>query len=207
MGADRQNLIAHGDIDLWIRPAGPTGRDPISARQQNERSLKDLVGVLEKYTTLPAEIPRREGGKPYLPDGPGFNMSHSAGGTAVAVSGFEVGVDIEGEQRRVHSREIAGKFFTPRECGDLAAGNWQNFLVYWVLKEAVTKLTGDGIYRSLRDVEVVSGGVTFRGQPVWTHLFRGGGLVGALASWEPRRVNVFAIDEILITQSICHFRI
>lgn len=202
-----RSIVADGDIHLWLRPAGPTGRDPASARLQNERSQSDLVGVLGQYVVLPTEIPRREGGKPYLPDGPEFNMSHSAGGTAVAVSGSDVGVDIEGVGRTVQSRAIAGKFFSPSECESLAAGDWKNFLEYWVVKEAVTKLTGDGIYRSLRDVEVVPGGATIRGKPVWTHIFRMGGVVGALAAWEARRVNVFAIDEILITQSLCHFRI
>lgn len=207
MAVPQADALAPGGIHLWLRDASPAPRNPASARDQNERSQADLLGVLGRYAALPAEIPRRDGGKPYLPGGPEFNLSHSAGGTAVAVSGSDVGVDIEGEGRRVQSRAIAEKFFTPRECGHLERTGWENFLEMWVVKEAVTKLTGDGIYRSLRDVEVVAGGATFRGRPVWTHIFRRGGLVGALAAWEAAQVNVFAIDEILLTQTECHFRI
>ncbi len=71
----------------------------ISGRSRLREILSDLVG------TAAATLPLAEGlnGKPMLPDGPVFNLSHAAGMAALAVTADTsvwLGVDIEGARDR-----------------------------------------------------------------------------------------------------------
>ena len=93
-------------------------------------------------------------GKPAVtspPDGQSlrFNLSHSAGMAACAVTRIgEVGVDVE----TVHSREclkIARRFFAPEEVAQLeslpAHRQTEAFFRFWTLKEAYIKARGLGL--------------------------------------------------------------
>jgi phosphopantetheinyl transferase len=71
------------------------------------------------------------------------------------------------------------------------------FLRYWVCKEAIVKLSGDGIYYGLRyaRVDLTSDGRSrgdYKGRNVWLREFRPAkDLVAALASWEPLEAKGF----------------
>ena len=71
------------------------------------------------------------------------------------------------------------------------------FLRYWVCKEAIVKLSGDGIYYGLRyaRVDLASDGRSrgaYKGREVWLREFRPAkDLVAALASWEPLEAKGF----------------
>lgn len=89
-------------------------------------------------------------GKPYIKEQPFFyNISHSEDYVFCAVSGQEIGADI---QRKVSGRErgVAERFFSVREkaaireiCDD--AQKRDMFFRLWTRKEALGKLSGDGI--------------------------------------------------------------
>jgi phosphopantetheinyl transferase len=71
------------------------------------------------------------------------------------------------------------------------------FLRYWVCKEAMVKLSGDGIYHGLRHTRVDlaadgrSGG-TYQGRKVFLWEFQpADDLVAALASWKPVEAKGF----------------
>jgi phosphopantetheinyl transferase len=152
---------------------------------------------------LPGEVNmcRRERGKPYVPGGPEFNLSHTAGRMFTAFSSRPVGLDVESAHRRVHAEAVARKFFSRDETDRLAMVEGSTkaltFLRYWVCKEAVTKLSGDGIYYGLRyaRVDLASDGRSrgeYKGQEVWLREFRPAiDLVAALASWEPLEAKGF----------------
>lgn len=92
-------------------------------------------------------------GKPALPGGPHFNLSHSGERAVLAVSaGAEVGVDVE----RVRSvgPGVAERIMSPAELAAWRdASDPDRFLIeVWVRKEAVVKATGEGITRELRSL-------------------------------------------------------
>lgn len=85
------------------------------------------------------------------PDAPPlrFNISHTNGLVAVALTGDrEVGVDVEWVNRGL-THDVAGRFFAPREVADLqslpAEDQPRVFFDYWTLKEAYIKARGLGL--------------------------------------------------------------
>jgi 4'-phosphopantetheinyl transferase len=101
-----------------------------------------------------------EHGRPELlgPKGPrpvGFNVSHTHGVIACAVtSTHDVGVDVEWVDRLL-THDIADRFFAAREVADLralpAADQKRVFFDYWTLKEAYIKARGMGLALPLAD--------------------------------------------------------
>ena len=79
----------------------------------------------------------------------GFNVSHTPGLVACAVTSTpDVGVDVEIVTRRLN-HDIADRFFAPREVADLRALPVEQqphvFFDYWTLKEAYIKARGLGL--------------------------------------------------------------
>lgn len=93
-----------------------------------------------------------EFGKPYLPNGPHFSISHTRTGVAVAVSESAIGIDIETIrtpsdgliERTMNAAEQTWIASQP----DVAVA----FTTLWTQKEAVLKLRGTGIMDDLHDV-------------------------------------------------------
>ena len=97
------------------------------------------------------EILERPSGCPDLR----FNLSHTDGLIACAVTvGREVGVDVEHINRHL-VRDVAGRFFAPREVSDLnrlpEPERQRVFFDYWTLKEAYIKARGFGLALPLGD--------------------------------------------------------
>ena len=79
----------------------------------------------------------------------GFNVSHTSGMVACAVTGTsDVGVDVERVTRTLN-HDIAERFFAPREVADLRLLSDEDqgrvFFDYWTLKEAYIKARGMGL--------------------------------------------------------------
>ncbi|MBM3992713.1 MAG: 4'-phosphopantetheinyl transferase superfamily protein [Planctomycetes bacterium] len=91
-------------------------------------------------------------GKPIL-DGASdvhFNLTHSRGAAAVAVSrGRQVGIDIEQREREVEFLALAQRFFAPTEADHLCklpdTHRSEAFFAIWTLKEAFVKGIGRGL--------------------------------------------------------------
>ncbi len=78
-----------------------------------------------------------------------FNLAHTKGLAVCAVSAAPVGVDVEPLDRRTNPLEIAGRFFSELEAGNLerlpADERLRRFLDVWTLKEAYLKGIGTGM--------------------------------------------------------------
>jgi len=101
------------------------------------------------------ELAERPAGVPDLR----FNLSHTDGLIACAVTvGREVGVDVE-QVQRVVTYDVAGRFFAPREVADLRAlpepDQARAFFDYWTLKEAYIKARGYGLALPLSEFAFV----------------------------------------------------
>jgi 4'-phosphopantetheinyl transferase len=119
----------------------------IAARAQLRRLLTSRLKV-ESVT-----IETRERGKPYLPHHPElhFNLSHSHELAICALSGVELGIDLEWTPRTVEYVGVARRFFSPEEFAKLerAEDQRQAFFNGWTRKEAYIKAIGDGLSRPL----------------------------------------------------------
>lgn len=79
----------------------------------------------------------------------GFNVSHTPGLVACAITATpDIGVDVEAVTRHL-SHDIAERFFAPREVTDLRTLSPDDqrrvFFDYWTLKEAYIKARGMGL--------------------------------------------------------------
>lgn len=98
-------------------------------------------------------------GKPALTTGElEFNVSHSGGHVAVAISGGgAVGVDIEAVRATSDIIHLAGRFFSPREAESVRTATDDEraacFFAYWTAKESVIKAAGGGLSLDLRAFE------------------------------------------------------
>ena len=98
-------------------------------------------------------------GKPYLPGGPSFNVSHSVEFLAVAVADEgRVGVDVERLRPVRRSDRVAARRFAPSEQAWLGATGLRErdaaFLRIWTRKEAFAKALGSGLATPYRSFSV-----------------------------------------------------
>lgn len=139
-----------------------------------------LRTVLGHWTGVPADTLRftyGPRGKPALPGGPEFNLSHSAGVAVLAVSrSGPVGVDVERLDRSVDPMGLGQAVFDPEELAVLAglspAQRCERFFAFWTAKEARMKLTGEGMSLPPRSIRLAlaegwpTGFVAPRARPV-----------------------------------------
>ncbi|MCC5962991.1 MAG: 4'-phosphopantetheinyl transferase superfamily protein [Rhodobacteraceae bacterium] len=125
----------------------------VCARGRLREILGDVTG------TAPARLDFALGdhGKPMLAGGPAFNLSHSAGWAALAISpGPAIGIDIEA--CRPIEPGLADHVFSPAERAALAAlapaDRLAGFFHCWTRKEAFVKASGLGLWQPLDSFDV-----------------------------------------------------
>ncbi|MBL8113616.1 MAG: 4'-phosphopantetheinyl transferase superfamily protein [Acidobacteria bacterium] len=98
-------------------------------------------------------------GKPALPGGPEFNVSHSGDAVLIGVvDGIPIGVDVERVREKPNLDGIARRFFSAPEAAYLESlapeARTNAFYRLWTLKEALVKAIGTGIAGNLSQTEV-----------------------------------------------------
>jgi 4'-phosphopantetheinyl transferase len=169
-------------VDLDQSPACVEAHASVLAADELERADRYVLGtdrtrfvlgrgalrvVLGSYLGISAQSvgfeygPR---GKPRLarPE-VSFNVAHSRDLALVAVSdGAELGVDLEFNRPLTDAPRLARRLYSPaeqRQLESLSGAEYETtFLRFWTRKEAVLKLTGDGLSQPLSDVDVSSPG-------------------------------------------------
>lgn len=127
------------------RLRAPAGARFAAARAALRRILAAVTGGPARTLDLRTD-PR---GRPYLPGGPAFNASHSAGHLLCAVTARgRVGVDVEAARGVAGATRLAGGLF-----GEAFGGGLENlppgardgaFLRAWTRAEALLKAAGSG---------------------------------------------------------------
>ncbi len=112
-------------------------------------ALKEAYGLNDELTFTYGPH-----GKPYLTHHPNvfFNLSHCREAVACVVSTSEVGIDVE---RRGRYREsVARKVLSHEEMAHVlhAADPDLAFTRLWTMKEAIVKLTGQGVSMDMKNV-------------------------------------------------------
>lgn len=114
-----------------------------------KKAMKDIYGI-DKHLLFSYE----EGGKPWLTDFPDihFNLSHCQGVAVCAVGNVHVGVDAE-RVRKIGDSLIRYSM-NEAECEQIFSKEppVYEFMKLWTKKEAVLKLTGEGIRENLKTV-------------------------------------------------------
>lgn len=105
-------------------------------------------------------------GKPCFVNSPWhFSISHTRNHAFCALSQMNVGIDAEETDRRVNPA-LAEKILSPGELEQYQAADDPNraLLIFWVLKEAAAKLTGEGLrgYPNQTDFRLDDARITFR---------------------------------------------
>lgn len=119
-------------------------------RFDQDKLLSLMAGLLIRRAVGDSPICVGEHGKPYVENGMCFSVSHSGRMAAIAVDESEIGLDIE--QIPDHSRlKIADRFYHPAEQKYVkeAVDPCRAFCEIWTRKEAVLKMTGEGIATDL----------------------------------------------------------
>lgn len=114
--------------------------------------LRRVLALSYIKTSAPQKIriALSQNGKPWLPDAPQlhFNLSHSHGALAIAVSRLAVGVDIEKIRPVSDWHGLAQNFLAPTDAAAIAnhAETEQSavFLRFFTAREAYLKATGTG---------------------------------------------------------------
>ncbi|MFA7344987.1 MAG: 4'-phosphopantetheinyl transferase superfamily protein [Terrimicrobiaceae bacterium] len=120
-----------------------------------------------------------------------FNLSHSGAVVVAAFSESAVGIDVEARGRCRDFAGIANRFFHPAEAAAIRRSEDEgHFLRIWTGKEAMLKLSGEGISGGLSDARPGDEGVgVYRGKRVRLVGFSFGNLLGAVASFQPVEVK------------------
>ncbi len=143
-----ENIIY--DYDRQLKTVSKYRFDRICSYRQSEDKLLALGatlllgGLLEKHGLNEAEMvyASSEHGKPYFKNSSlKFSLSHSGKYCAAALSGKEVGIDIQ--QIKDINLKIGERFFTKEEYGRIKSAD--DFFRIWTLKESFVKATGKGL--------------------------------------------------------------
>jgi 4'-phosphopantetheinyl transferase len=142
-------------------------------------------------------------GKPTLPGGPGFSLTHAGGLVGVAVHPHgPVGLDVEQERELSDLPALAAHACSPAETVPDPA----TFFVLWTRKEALLKATGAGLSSPMAAITLGPSGVAdwagdgAPAEPVWLRdLHPGPGYRAAVAGLgaEPDGVRVEDGDALL----------
>ena len=109
-----------------------------------DRYISMLSSLLIYKCVLKDEILFDENGKPYIPNYLKFNITHTKGIIAIAVSQKEVGIDIENASRSVDER-LSKMFLNDGE-------NSYSPIQTWTIKESIIKCLGTGLRCNLKNV-------------------------------------------------------
>lgn len=130
-----------------------------------------------------SDIRYSEFGKPYLPNGPEFNISHSQNRVACALSKGLIGIDIEAI-KPINSDQFQD-YLTQNELRQIKSSDdpITQFYNFWTKKEAVVKCTGIGLNAALNKLDVSNRSTTFcGGEYFFTKFIDDDGFVGHIAS-------------------------
>ncbi len=207
--APSEDLFLGGGIHVWRfvhRSGDESLLSPNEALQAGKFHSADARAAfiagrsgIRRVGSLYSKIPASEllvesdaNGKPLFSNaGVHFNISHSGPTVVAAFSGSPVGIDIESRGRCRDFVGIARRFFHPSEATAVAESEDEaHFLRLWTGKEAMLKLSGEGISGGLQDARPGGeGSAMLRGS--WVHLagFSFEDVIGAVAAFEPAEVK------------------
>lgn len=147
---DDMTQCTEADVERLL----PLVSDDRRAKALRYKHLFGRWATLKTYEMLsvPGPWSENEYGKPYVPCGPHFSLSHCRNGIAVVTDARPVGIDIE--TIRPYKPALAEYVMNEAELAEIAAADSSEeaFTRLWTQKEAVLKLQGTGILSDMKNV-------------------------------------------------------
>lgn len=151
-------LAAHLSPTEAARAARFVNPDHGEAYRIGRGRLREILAQMTGGPPAYLDLRTASHGKPWLPGGPRFNLSHSGGWAALAVTQAPLDLGLDIEAFRPVEPGVAHRFFAPGENTSLAAlpsRDWAaGFFRCWTRKEAVVKAVGDGLSIPLNAFDV-----------------------------------------------------
>ena len=144
------------DIAASLTLLSPQRRDHVLAIKSDAQRRQSIAAYLLLCELL--QIPHPEfaltpHGKPYITgSNTHFSLSHCAGAAAAVIATTPVGIDIEPATRRI-SDALVRHTMNDDEIARIqtAEDPAKAFITLWTKKEALLKMTGEGLQAGLRD--------------------------------------------------------
>lgn len=196
-------------IHVWRFHAGQSDESLLSEEETRQASKYQSVSArsafvagrsgIRRAASLYTGIPPRDlqilpgtNGKPFFQNGGiHFNLSHSGSAVVAAFSRFPVGIDVESRGRCRDFEGIARRYFHPSEA-DLVSksNNEEQFLRLWTGKEAMLKLSGEGLAQGLQKARPGGTGIgMLNGREVRLATFSFENYIGTVASFQADEVK------------------
>jgi 4'-phosphopantetheinyl transferase len=137
----------------------PDRRQKIYSYRNTQDRLRCLAGgLLIEHIGRGKEILYNKYDKPFIPEGPHFNLSHSGDFVCLAVSASSpVGIDIE-KHKDEDYLSLAKTAFHPMELAFfLLNPSMERFFKIWTLKESCIKMLGAGFSMEPREFCILPG--------------------------------------------------
>ena len=164
--------------------------DSKEAYLKGRSGLRAFASLYASIAPSDVKIEITKSGKPFFENIAGlhFNISHSGSEVAIAFSASPVGFDMEVVDRKRDCLAIAGRFFTAKESREVEmAGDSANelFVRLWTAKEAMLKLSGEGLVGGLhRAISLSEQEGRLADQRIHLARLDWEGVVGCVASFE-----------------------
>lgn len=181
LGQSSGTVVYYADISQLQDLPGkelltPERRANMARFHQHDDQVRCLAaGLLLRRYVSPREPLRGPYGRPYHPEGPYFNLSHSGRYVVLAVSDRVLGADIE--QVRPWKEAVAKRCYLEPELDWLArqVDSLTAFYTLWTAKESIMKATGAGFHmppESFRTFPDEAAGTDADGTDWYLHWFR-----------------------------------
>lgn len=128
-------LLLNAGLQIFNNNSGEEGNDTFFS----ELTFEKLIELYDDSVDFNPIF--GDNGKPQMPEGGYFSLSHTKNVALVCVSKFPVGADIEGNRT---VRKGPERYFTEREQEELTSDE-SLFFRFWTRHEAYVKLTGQGL--------------------------------------------------------------
>ena len=121
-------------------------------RREDARLRSIGAGLLLREAGIASPFSYGGHGKPYIPGGVHFSLSHSGELCALAVCGAPIGLDAE---KIAPVRRAAARALTDEEREFMETDPERRFAYLWTRKEAVLKCTGAGLSQPMNAFSVL----------------------------------------------------
>lgn len=163
-----EERLLQSSFDLLIRKMPEKIRARIQRFIRWEDAHACLVGYLliERFVLKENQsldyLQTNQFGKPYLDNGPFFNVTHSGRLIALAAAKFEIGIDAEFIQE-YDFLSLIDEFTSEKEKKRIlySKNPLKEFYHYWTQKEACIKQVGKGLSTLLKSFEISNSGITY----------------------------------------------
>ncbi|MGN1131175.1 MAG: 4'-phosphopantetheinyl transferase family protein [Ruminococcus sp.] len=149
------NNISFSELNLSkVTPQRREKIDRILIESAKKQSL--AAGLLINHFFSDKEIKTEKQGKPYIENGPYFNIAHSNDYAIISISYNEpIGCDIE-EMNEVKYEKMGKLVFHKNEMKILKSSDNQNqtFYDFWTKKEAFIKCLGTGFHLNTKNIDL-----------------------------------------------------